>query len=222
MQAHIAESLLDDLPPFPNGPKILEIGCGTGVMTKRLVNKYPKSLITASDISPEMIERARSALKKSDNIKWRIMDAEEAIEHEKYDLIVANMVCHWFKNPREGMVSLRRNLNNNGRLYFSIPAPDNFQEWRTVLNILKIPLATPAFTIPQGVKRSEEYTVPIESALKFFKAVKATGSHTPSHGYRPMSPGILREALRKFENQGFKSMTWKILYGWLPPVKNDE
>ena len=39
--------------------KILDIGCGTGALEEKLLEKFPQMEITALDVSPEMLKRAR-------------------------------------------------------------------------------------------------------------------------------------------------------------------
>ncbi len=51
--------------------RVLEIGCGTGQLTRRLAARAEQ--VTAIDLSPKMIERARAA--GGDNIDYRVADA---------------------------------------------------------------------------------------------------------------------------------------------------
>ena len=39
--------------------RILELGCGTGRLTRRMAELYPSAVIVAVDISPEMIAHAK-------------------------------------------------------------------------------------------------------------------------------------------------------------------
>lgn len=83
--------------------RILEIGCGTGFLTELLAREYPKSLITALDVAPEMITVAREKLKSFNNINYFVADGENlqmsdavSLKELSFDLIVSNAVFQWF------------------------------------------------------------------------------------------------------------------------------
>jgi malonyl-CoA O-methyltransferase len=43
-------------------PRVLEIGCGTGFLSEALLARLPAASLTATDIAPAMLERARQRL----------------------------------------------------------------------------------------------------------------------------------------------------------------
>ncbi|MDX9754938.1 MAG: class I SAM-dependent methyltransferase [bacterium] len=57
----VTDRLLQRLPPIPSGP-ILDLGCGTGYTTAFLAQHYPHHPLTAVDLSPAMIAKARERL----------------------------------------------------------------------------------------------------------------------------------------------------------------
>ena len=67
----------------------LEIGCGTGRVTRHLRNTIPaKSKLIASDISKDMLAVAKEKLKSLD-IDWRIIDAQQLpFDENAIDLVV--------------------------------------------------------------------------------------------------------------------------------------
>jgi len=73
-------------------PEILEIGCGTGAVTERLVALGAR--VTALDQSPEMLERAeqRMADAPSERIRWLESTASEidALPQASFDAIVVS------------------------------------------------------------------------------------------------------------------------------------
>lgn len=61
------ESYMDSINRFcilikSNQPKILELGCGPGNVTRLLKLRFPESEITAVDLAPKMIEIAQKQL----------------------------------------------------------------------------------------------------------------------------------------------------------------
>ena len=58
LQADIAEKLARLLPELER-PKILEIGCGTGFLTRRLFERYPHGDFLITDLAPEMVAQCQ-------------------------------------------------------------------------------------------------------------------------------------------------------------------
>ncbi len=83
------------LPP----PRIVDLGCGTGELTRRLAPRT--AAITAIDRSARMIDRARS-LPGGDapNITWVLGAIEQASIAGEFDLAIAAESFHWFDWPR--------------------------------------------------------------------------------------------------------------------------
>ncbi|RCW43098.1 malonyl-ACP O-methyltransferase BioC [Paenibacillus prosopidis] len=117
-----------------DGGTILEIGCGTGILTELLLNGWPCSSITALDIAPEMIEAAEqrvSSFGQSARVRFLPADVETwAAEAPpaSFNLIVSNACFQWLRNPKETLGFLRRLLRPGGMLAFTTFGPDTFSE----------------------------------------------------------------------------------------------
>ncbi len=76
------------------GMRVLEIGCGTGAVTERLVARGAR--VTALDQSPDMLELARSRVVASPPgaVEWLERTASEidALPAAAYDAVVASLV----------------------------------------------------------------------------------------------------------------------------------
>ena len=91
LQRTVAGEMMKDLPLLKRADAdILEVGCGTGVLTRNLVHKYQGQNLRITDISPQMLEQAKTKIRG--NISWTLLDAENDRIKKSYDLIVANMV----------------------------------------------------------------------------------------------------------------------------------
>ena len=123
VQYEAAKQLTDMLPE--NARNILDIGCGTGILTKMLKDKYNDSAICAIDISQEMISVAKNKVKDVDYI---VADAEEISGGKTYDLITSNASLQWLKGLEKAMLSFKKILNPGGRIVFSIFGPLTFHE----------------------------------------------------------------------------------------------
>jgi demethylmenaquinone methyltransferase/2-methoxy-6-polyprenyl-1,4-benzoquinol methylase len=79
--------------------RVLEIGCGTGAVTQRLVARGAK--VTAVDQNPEMLERARTRLAGVE-VDWREHTAAEidSFPADAFDAVVASL-CLSEMSPSE-------------------------------------------------------------------------------------------------------------------------
>jgi demethylmenaquinone methyltransferase/2-methoxy-6-polyprenyl-1,4-benzoquinol methylase len=128
------------------GLRILEIGCGTGAVTERLVALG--SRVTALDQSPEMLERARARLADapSGSIEWLERTASEidAFPGESFDAVVVSF-CLSDMSAGERAFTLRhaaRLLRSGGVLAIAdevIPEPIG---QRVIHALLRLPQAS--------------------------------------------------------------------------------
>ena len=68
------------LPGRGKGLRLLDIGCGTGLSTRALVETYPEAEIVAADASAEMLVQAR-AKAWPENVRFVHSRAEELAAH---------------------------------------------------------------------------------------------------------------------------------------------
>lgn len=95
--------------------RVFEIGCGTGVATIPL-SKYVKE-ITATDISENMIQKAREKAKdqSKDNIVFQTGELTEMeVEPESYDAVAAYNVLLYMKNQEEVLKKIYEILKPGG------------------------------------------------------------------------------------------------------------
>ena len=212
IQSQIAVCLADDLPSLPEKSDILEIGCGSGLFTKQLVNVYQTQNLHVTDVSPEMLKCARSNV-VCDRVTWSILDGEMQKTGKTYDLIVANMVFQWFENLQSGLMNLKTMLKETGTLLFNIPGPNTLLEWRKVLDELHFPCALLDFCLPlHGIYRRRVFEENFKDAYSFLKSLKNTGTTCGRSDIRPLSPAEIRMACRTLDSKGITSFSWDILF----------
>ncbi len=104
----LGQPVLDLLQPQP-GEKILDLGCGDGVLTEKLAGLGAR--VVGVDSSEEMIAAARKR-----GIDARLMDATALTLENEFDAVFSNAVLHWVKNdPDAAIVSAYRALRRPGR-----------------------------------------------------------------------------------------------------------
>jgi len=116
-----AADLVQRLPVKPPGD-VLEIACGTGIVTRRLRERLDPALrLVASDISKPMLDYARGKLAACPGIEWREADAG----HLPFgDAEFGAVVCAFgvmFVPDREALFGeMRRVLRKGGVLLFNV------------------------------------------------------------------------------------------------------
>lgn len=89
------QALIDALPfSKKDRLRIVDLGCGTGNLSKKLISVYPNAHITCVDMAENMLKMAKAKLKNNHNIKFWLGDIRDFNYKEKYDVIVASMVLH--------------------------------------------------------------------------------------------------------------------------------
>lgn len=114
------EALIDAIPDVTESPKILDLGCGTGNITQKAKNRFPKARITCLDLSENMIEIAKEKLKNYDDIEYVIGDFTQVKLEEKYDAIISSLALHHIENDEEKQAmykSIYEALKNEGVFY---------------------------------------------------------------------------------------------------------
>jgi len=120
IQSQAASFLLKLLVPAHEVSAILEIGCGTGILTKRLVKKYPAAAICATDISEAMTASARKQLGGNRHIQWLTGDFNELEIPCKVDLAVSSSSLHWITPLELTFRKIAGILKDGGTFAFSI------------------------------------------------------------------------------------------------------
>lgn len=102
-----------------SNPKILEIGCGPGNITKYMLSKRPDFDLEGIDIAPNMIELAK---KNNPNATFRVMDSRNIDELKtKYDGIICGFCIPYLsKSDCSKLIKDTKNLlSKKGILYLS-------------------------------------------------------------------------------------------------------
>lgn len=103
-------SILKEKGLIDPGKKILELGAGTGAISRAIATMEPKCSITALDCSQGMLDEASIQDKKLgiNNITYQCAPAEKTgLKNNAFDLIIAGRCWHWFKQE-EAIEEIKR------------------------------------------------------------------------------------------------------------------
>lgn len=94
-----------------SGDSVLDISCGTGLVTKPLKQMAgPDGSVTGIDLSEEMVESAREQLsEKADHLHFLRMDAEELdFEDNCFDSVICSLGLMYYPKPEKAIREMYR------------------------------------------------------------------------------------------------------------------
>jgi len=121
----LGTGVLEWLAPQP-GERILDLGCGDGQLTARLVTAG--SEVVGVDSSESMIATARSR-----GIDARVCNAEALPFHAEFDAVFSNAAMHWVRDQDAMLAGVRRALKPGGRFVAEMGGHGNIAAIRVAL-----------------------------------------------------------------------------------------
>lgn len=92
---------------FPKPRSILDLGAGTGLLSKHFLAHFPDAEYTLVDVSEGMLEIARDRFRCSPNFRYETMDYSKDLPDGEFDLIASALSIHHL--PEGDKASLYRN-----------------------------------------------------------------------------------------------------------------
>ena len=105
--SNLGSPVLELLAPQP-GERILDLGCGDGVLTRKIANIGCE--VVAVDSSPPQVEAARKL-----GLDARVIDAEDLPFQAEFDAVFSNAVLHWIRRADAVINCVYRSLRPGGR-----------------------------------------------------------------------------------------------------------
>lgn len=99
------------------GMKILDVGCGTGAISKDLAKIVgEKGKVIGIDNTENFILSGKESYKNYMNLELIHVDLFDFNPEEKFDLIVSARVLQWLSNPKEALLKMKSLLKPNGQI----------------------------------------------------------------------------------------------------------
>src|SRR6059058_3020359 len=105
--AELGGAALDLLDPQP-GERILDVGCGEGSLTRKIIDRG--ATVLGIDNSPEMIAAARA-----NGIDAVLMDAADMTFAAEFDAAFSNATLHWVLHKEQAARAIFRALKPGAR-----------------------------------------------------------------------------------------------------------
>ena len=193
---------------------ILDIGCGTGILTQKLARHYPAATIDAIDQSPAMIQQLRE--QNISNVSAICADYAEQSSGKQYDLITSNAALHWM-DINHSLRKIAAELNPAGQCYVAIFGRNTALELESLLPKIGKNQSLPAQQFPTNQQLSdignhffsdwgivtEAITIPFDSITQLLTTQKRTGvnANRPTGLWTPTTVNLLESAFIEHYNQ---------------------
>ena len=202
--------------------RILEIGCGTGLLTRDIQQRWPAAELIVTDLSPEMLARAAKGAFVAGT--FLPMDGESPpFEGEWFDLILSSLAFQWFDDLEEAIARLVSLLKPGGSLIFSTMGKGSFAKWRAAHEACGL---TPGVPVYPSISELSSMLTGYEDAFAFeedcalhcggarglIAHLKGIGAVVSSEGRQPLSPSDLRRVIATFDAEGGED-AYQLLFG---------
>lgn len=123
--SELGAPVLDLLAPRA-GERILDLGCGDGVLTAKLAELGCE--VVGVDGSAAQVAATRRL-----GVKAQVMDGERLTFDREFDAVFSNAALHWMRDPDRVIDGVRRALRTGGRFVAEMGGYGNVQKIKTAL-----------------------------------------------------------------------------------------
>lgn len=206
IQKKMADKLLS-LIPNRKYENVLEIGCGSGLLTNKFTQRFEYSNYLATDIVEEC--------KKYINVDFQQIDMDNIVLKEKYDLIISNACVQWSKDFEELIKKISKHLNKDGIIALTSFGNKNMQEIKALFNVgleyKSIENIEQAFQTLSKIDLQEEIDIlKFDSLLAVLKHIKNTGTNVFSSN--KITKNQLIDLSKNFKDKYNNKLTYNPIY----------
>ena len=155
---------LMDLKP---GDFVLDLGCGSGWLCRRIARLVPKGHVLGVDIAAEMLRRAEAASRQYSNLNFKEGAADRIpCESDSVDKIISVESSYYWPDPEAGVREMFRVLRQGGSAWilinYYVENPHSHQ-WGPIVNLSTHLLSISdwmAFYSSAGFKNIQQRQIP--------------------------------------------------------------
>ena len=124
IQATVAEEYLSRII-FKPQDNVLDIGCGDGSFSIKILDKIPHGHLLGIDRSENMLELARKKIKNYPHFSVKNMDLLDINFTEKFDYVVSFWCLQWCLDLEKAFSNIYRALKPGGKMMTLFPNGDD-------------------------------------------------------------------------------------------------
>ncbi|HVE43567.1 MAG TPA: methyltransferase domain-containing protein [Gammaproteobacteria bacterium] len=213
LQLQVGNTLIARLKAYSISPAtLLDVGCGTGLVTALLLLAYPDANWQAIDISEDLLTLAKKRLRADAQLKKIDFDNIGTLR-TTFDLIFGNMALHWSQDLAKSIAAIRESLNPGGYFAFSLPVAGTFNELQPPFR--KMDFHDPEVIVAMLKKEKfdilsyniEKIYISFDSAISALRSIKKVGANYTTGA--PPKQFIGKSFLRSL---AFTSLAYQIGY----------
>lgn len=198
-----AADMLLSLLDIKKGENVLDVGCGTGNLTKRIFD-IARNRTVGIDLSEGMVYQSRRSFGNA--IQFRTMKAEDIPFENEFDVILCNSTFQWIKDVDKAIANFYRALKRGGRVGIQAPAKNiycpNFVE--AVSELSNDPatkkyyqdFVSPWFFLDTAAEYAQRFAKQ-GFRVAFSEIQKIETYHSPEETYRIFASGAVAGYLNK-------------------------
>lgn len=238
LQTEVRNQLLERLNWLKQTPQtVLDLGCGTGVASQSLQQRYPKAHVIAMDAAFGMLQQAdkqRGLIKKLLNKGFGRVCADAyrlPFKTASIDLIFSSLMLQWCDPPDAVFAEILRVLKPSGVFLFSSFGPDTLYElresWATVdqhthvnrfIDMHDLGDAMMRAGMAEPVLDVERFTLTYPDVMQLMRELKAIGAHnvTAGRSHGLTGSGVLKHmtvAYEGYRRDGVLPASYEVVYG---------
>jgi trans-aconitate methyltransferase len=154
--------VIDLLAPR-EGERILDLGCGTGHLTREIAARGAE--VIGIDRSPDMIAQAKRLYP---DLRFEITDATDFQFAEPFEAVFSNAVIHWIRDQDALLASIHRALKPGGRFVAEMGGKGNLRAIKRALH---------------RAIESAGHTVPEKASFRYFATIGEYAGLLERHGF---------------------------------------
>ena len=146
---------------FNGDEKVLDLGCGDGVLTSRIATLLPRGYVLGIDASQGMIRAAQEH--QVDNLEFQQMDIDAMRFVDEFDVVFSNAALHWVKDHKRLWQNVYMALRPEGIVRFNFAGEGNcanfFQVVKEVMGLPEYRDSFRDFVWPWFMPKVHEYEI---------------------------------------------------------------
>lgn len=233
LQARVAAELLERLAVFAFEPRVvLDLGAGTGRVTRELKRRYRRALVIALDLAPGMLREARRHQQWWRRFERVCGDALRLpLADASVDVVFSSLMLQWCEPLDTALAECRRVLKPDGFFAFSTFGPDTLHELRGAwasadgynhvnhfVDVHEVGDALVRSGLMEPVLDVDRVEVGYPDALSLMRDLKAIGAHNVTAGRPRALVGRARlkrmqDAYEAFRRDDRLPATYEVIYG---------
>jgi len=112
---------LIELVDINKGNTVLDLACGTGVVTKKIRNKVGNlGYVVGADTSITAIKIAKKWNERKSNLDFVNIDAEKFYFSKNFDVVTCQYALFFFPNAQKALKNMRNSLKKSGKIGISV------------------------------------------------------------------------------------------------------